>query len=66
MSTGWGRAHRRAVTNWYCSRSPTELAEIVTKTVSRYRWSHRDLLRLAHVKPPTPGQYKQQMINNNR
>ncbi|OQR75796.1 60 kDa SS-A/Ro ribonucleoprotein-like, partial [Tropilaelaps mercedesae] len=55
MSTGWGRAHRRAVTNWYCSRSPTELAEIVTMTVSRHRWSHRDVLRLAHVKPPTPG-----------
>ncbi|XP_028967237.1 60 kDa SS-A/Ro ribonucleoprotein [Galendromus occidentalis] len=55
LTTGWGRAHRSSVKKWYLSHNTRELAEMVTKTVSRYRWSHRDVLRLAHVKPPSLG-----------
>lgn len=47
---GWGRALRRAVSNWYLSKSPDRLAMQVTKYAQRNGWSHRDVLRLAHPK----------------
>lgn len=52
--TGWGRAHRRAVTHWYTARKPRELAAQVTRVIRRHRWTHVDVLRLAHVTPPEP------------
>lgn len=50
-TTGWGRAQRKAINEWYNNRDPKELALLVTQYVSRNGWSHTDLLRLAHVKP---------------
>ncbi|KAK2157726.1 hypothetical protein NP493_1857g00014 [Ridgeia piscesae] len=54
--TGWGRAHRRAIANWYLrfQESPQEarrLAMLVTKYRNRNGWSHQDVVRLAHPKP---------------
>ena len=45
---GWGRGLRRAVANWYTSRSTSDLLYQVTKYQQRGGWSHRDLLRLSH------------------
>jgi len=56
-STGWGRAHRRAVSRWYNEfrRSDAKaLAEAVTKYQQRQGWSHLDALRLCHARPSTP------------
>ena len=53
--TGWGRAHRRAVCEWYNSKTPKALAMAVTKYHNRGGWAHLDLLRLAHLKPANPG-----------
>ena len=50
---GWGRGVRRAVGRWYATKSPGDLAYQVLKYQSRDGWSHRDALRLAHVKAPT-------------
>jgi len=50
-TTGWGRAQRTAIGDWYNSKTPEQLALAVTKFVSRCGWSHADLLRLSHVKP---------------
>jgi 60 kDa SS-A/Ro ribonucleoprotein len=50
-TTGWGRARRTAVANWYNEKSIGDLIYHVTKYKQRDGWSHRDLLRLAHVKP---------------
>ena len=54
-SSGWGRAHRRAVQAWYNDKSATGLAYQLTKypgrTVGDQKWTHLDLLRLAHPKP---------------
>ena len=50
---GWGRALRKSVANWYLSKSIDELAYQLLKYQSRYNWSHRDVLRLAHPKPQT-------------
>lgn len=53
---GFGRSRRRAVKNWYLSRSPKDLAMTVTKYKRRCHWSHADVLRLAHVKPSSDGE----------
>eukprot|EP00052_Salpingoeca_macrocollata_P028083 m.269516 g.269516 ORF g.269516 m.269516 type:complete len:500 (-) comp22821_c9_seq3:33-1532(-) len=53
-SGGWGRLCRRAVATWYTSKSPRDLAYTCTKYANREGWTHRDVLRLAHVKPDTP------------
>lgn len=45
---GWGATLRWAVGNWYESQEPDALAYQVVKYRQRDRWSHRDLLRLAH------------------
>ncbi len=51
--TGWGRAQRRAVCEWYnkFDKEPKRLAQHVTKYRSRNGWTHKDVLRLAHPKP---------------
>lgn len=52
-TTGWGRGLRKAVSLWYnqFSFTPRRLAMLVTKYRQRDGWSHRDLLRLCHLKP---------------
>jgi 60 kDa SS-A/Ro ribonucleoprotein len=45
---GWGRALRRAIGQWYLEKAPRDLAYQVTKYQAREKWTHRDLLRLAH------------------
>ncbi len=51
---GWGRGLRSAVADWYISKPVGELATQILKHRQRKGWSHRDLLRLSHPKPPTP------------
>jgi 60 kDa SS-A/Ro ribonucleoprotein len=51
---GWGRGARRAVGHWYAGKSPADLAYQVMKYPSRDGWAHRDALRLAHPKAPSP------------
>ena len=53
--TGWGRAHRRAICDWYNSKTAKALAMAVTKYRNRGGWSHLDVLRLSHLKPDNPG-----------
>ena len=50
---GWGRSVRRAVAGWYTEKDATRVAYQVLKYPSRDGWAHRDVLRLAHAKPPT-------------
>jgi 60 kDa SS-A/Ro ribonucleoprotein len=47
---GWGRALRRAIGAWYAQKEPRVLAYQLTKYQRRSAWSHRDLLRVCHVK----------------
>lgn len=49
---GWGRLTKKAVSGWYLSQGGNQLEMNVVKYQSRNGWSHRDLLRMAHVKPP--------------
>ncbi|XP_068217190.1 RNA-binding protein Ro60-like [Palaemon carinicauda] len=48
--TGWGRGLRRAVNEWYLSWEPQRLALEVTRHSSAHGWTHRDVIRLAHLK----------------
>ncbi|XP_061196197.1 RNA-binding protein RO60-like [Saccostrea echinata] len=54
--TGWGRAHRRAISKWYLNYGKKEgggafLALHMTKYKNRFGWSHKDIFRLCHIKP---------------
>ena len=49
--TGWGRMHRRFISNWYLTKKHRDLVYLVSKYPSRNGWSHTDVLRLAHVTP---------------
>lgn len=50
---GWGRGLRRAVGAYYATTALPKLAMHSWKYKSRDGWSHRDVLRLAHVEPDT-------------
>ncbi|XP_052066127.1 RNA-binding protein RO60-like [Mytilus californianus] len=56
-SRGWGRAQRKAVSEWYNQaafrNNPKKLLRLGTKYKKRHGYTHRDLIRLAHVKPTT-------------
>ncbi len=49
----WNAAAKRGVAAWYTKRGDDKLAVQLLKYQSREGWSHRDVLRLAHVKPQT-------------
>lgn len=55
---GWSRGLRSAVGRWYTNRSLPSLALQVIKYQQRDKWSHRDLLRLAHPKGPHNAVYR--------
>lgn len=50
ISRGWGRAIRTAIAAWY-NRDIEAVAYQILKYKERSGWSHRDVLRKAHVKP---------------
>jgi 60 kDa SS-A/Ro ribonucleoprotein len=50
---GWGRGMRRAAANWYLDKPLDALAYQIIKYQQRDGWSHRDVLRLGHPKPPS-------------
>lgn len=51
---GWGRGTKRAVANWFQSKTADQLAYQLTKYQSRDGWSSRDVLRMSHPKAATP------------
>ncbi|XP_067156861.1 RNA-binding protein RO60 isoform X2 [Apteryx mantelli] len=51
----WGRALRKAVADWYNGKNGMAVALAATKYKQRSGWSHKDLLRLSHLKPASEG-----------
>lgn len=45
---GWGRSKRRAIAEWFSSKTPDELAYQAVKYRQRNGWTLRDLMRLSH------------------
>ena len=54
LGQNWGRAQRRAVSNWYLNQNPSRLAMAITKYQNREGYTHRDILRLAHPSTKNP------------
>lgn len=52
---GWGRGTQRAFADWYTNRGHAEAAFQMMKYQRRQGWSHRDILRKAHARPPDEG-----------
>lgn len=52
----WNAAAKRGVAKWYTDRQDHNLATQMLKYQQRDGWAHRDVLRLAHVKPLTDSQ----------
>jgi 60 kDa SS-A/Ro ribonucleoprotein len=50
---GWGRSLRSAIAGWYLNKPADELARQLLESENHSEWSHRDLLRLSHPRPPT-------------
>lgn len=50
-----GRAVRWAISQWYNAKTDEQLAYQLAKYQNREGWSHRDVLRIAHVKPEGEG-----------
>ncbi len=48
---GYRRAIRKIVASWYNSKTGDDLAYQMVKYFQRNGWSHKDVLRLSHVKP---------------
>ena len=47
----WNAATKRGVAKWYTAKTVDRLAVQLLKYQQRNGWAHRDVLRLAHVKP---------------
>lgn len=52
-TSGWSRARRKTVSDWYNGKSIRDLIYHITKYKQRNGWSNKDLFRLAHIKAPT-------------
>jgi 60 kDa SS-A/Ro ribonucleoprotein len=46
---GWGPGLRKAIARWYLEKPTDKLAYQLVKYQNREGWSHRDVLRVAHV-----------------
>lgn len=66
-SSGWGRSARVGISKWYKSftsddpnnrKSGHKLAYLVTKYNRRHSWTHRDVIRMAHLKKPRHGDFR--------
>lgn len=47
---GWSRGLRRAVNSWYLGKTVDQLAYQLVKYRQRNGWTHRDVLRMSHIK----------------
>ena len=50
-STGWNNLHKQGISNWYLNNKKLEYH--ITKYRNRNGYTHRDVLRLCHIKPLT-------------
>lgn len=55
-SNGWNNLHKRAISNWYKNKNASNLVYSLTKYKDRCGYTHKDVLRLAHIKPETEDQ----------
>lgn len=54
---GWGQAQRKAMASFYNGMPAKELCLMLCRYTRRHKWTHRDILKLAHVRPANEGEY---------
>lgn len=59
---GFGRGMKRAIGQWYNNKSSAELCNIMGRRRGLYRWTHRDLFKLCHMKFDESQQDKVQIM----
>jgi 60 kDa SS-A/Ro ribonucleoprotein len=75
LGVGWGKGRRAMSSDWYLGKGLGGAAFQALKYKNREGWTHRDVLRLAHTKPPTEewnklfgyitkGEYEDRMMGN--
>ncbi|XP_015596736.1 60 kDa SS-A/Ro ribonucleoprotein [Cephus cinctus] len=52
-SGGWGHGLKNAVCKWYTKTNSLDLAEKVTQYRGKYGWTHKDIIKLSHIRPTT-------------
>lgn len=52
---GWGKGQRKAVIKWYNDHCVEDMLRLVTKYRHSHTWSHKDVIRIAHIKPANDG-----------
>ncbi|GAB0092977.1 hypothetical protein DMENIID0001_080290 [Sergentomyia squamirostris] len=52
--TGYGRGLRNAISKWYNLRTPEELVDMMGSRHVFHKWSHKDILNVAHPKIKDP------------
>lgn len=62
QNRGFGRGMKRAISQWYTSKTASELADIMGRRRGLYRWTHRDLFKLCHIKFDDTQQDKVQIM----
>ncbi len=55
-SNGWNNLHKNAISEWYKTKNPHTLIYQITKYKDREGYTHKDILRLAHLVPETASQ----------
>jgi 60 kDa SS-A/Ro ribonucleoprotein len=53
MKPAWGRMRRNYISSWYTSKTIDNLAFLMAKYQNREGWSHKDVIRSAHISAPT-------------
>ena len=48
--SGYGNGMRKAISDWYLSKEPLDLADCVSQVRGSYGFTHRDLIKLCHLK----------------
>lgn len=51
---GWGKGLRKMIVRWYAKFTPVELANLFGEHRGLFKWSHRDLWVLCHIRNDTP------------
>lgn len=51
---GGGRGWKKAISQWYLSWMPLDLAQLMVKNRGYFGWTHKDVIKVAHVKATAP------------
>lgn len=54
MPSGFGHGFRKTIIKWYLNKDPLLTTEQIIKHRSYNGWSHKDVMKLIHIRPTDP------------